>query len=856
MSVSNVLGSTKRIESSARKVFEAVALLSLACSTEPDRAPLPLDELLSGGQARAGIITKSSELIGGDEAKAGLGDFKLYNSKIAVIVAAKDLGRGLLPYGGNIIDADVVRPGQLGRTTFGEVLIGLDLAVLHPSNIVIAKDGRDGGPAVIRVEGRADGIPLFDALLGNILSGSRPTLEVTAEYTLEPDADWVRMKYSAKNVAPDKVTAEIGLPIIGFLFSHSRPFLPGWGFVTPDSGATGPYFAAFDDDVGYLYYRPDVALSFIYSDAGTAVIAGLGDPMTIRAQETLSFEHILIVTDGDVSRTQERWQRLTGGPTLGSLNGRVTSGGMAVAGAKVNVLEASPRSTDRDFVTQTRTLADGSYSARVPPGSYKIVVSAEGHPISPPREVTVASEGDAQADVELELTASLTYRIADEADRLIPAKLSIVPTEGAPDRLPERFGVNAEPGGVQKTEYAITGSGTLAVRPGHYALWASRGAEYEVATSSVSLEPGESKEVSFVVRRVVDTTGWLASDTHIHAQLSTDSPDRYPFKVKAMVVEGLELPISTEHEAIGDFNPAIEKLGLGAFMKGIVGSEISTTTYGHFNGFPLVADPNKPGNGRIDWIGLPPAKTFAAIRANAGDPYVQANHPRSTAIKGYFTSMGFDRDVFKARRDDFSSEFDGIEVANGCGTNDLENVMADWFSFLNHGQKKWATGSTDSHRAEEGEMGFPRTYVAMPTDDPARASLDDFRKSTKAGHMIITCGPFVEMKIQGASLGDTITANGSEVMVSARVAAPSWVDVDTIEVIVNGAVATSVIVDSQDVERFRGEIRTPIPSGRDAWIILRVRGAEPNQSWPRGRPSWAFTNPIFVDGNADGAWTM
>ncbi|MBI2378023.1 MAG: CehA/McbA family metallohydrolase [Deltaproteobacteria bacterium] len=834
------------------------AMCAGSCVDEAKEAsPLPLDEPLSSGKARAGIITKPSELVGGDTAKGGVGDYKLYNSRIAVIIAAPGLGRGLLPYGGNIIDADRVRPkGEPGQSSYGEVIVGLDLAVMRPHRVIVAADGRDGGPAILRVEGKADGIPLFDALLGNVLSGARPTLEFGVEYTLDPDVDFIRIKYLAKNVAADKVTAEIGLPIVGFLFSHARPFLPGYGFVSPDSGAAGPYFAAFDEGVSYLYFRPEVPLSIIYSDAGTAVIGGLGDPIRIRAQETISIEHLLLVGDGDVARTQGLYAKLRGEPVGARISGKVTAAGTAIPGAKVNFLEANPRNPERNFVSQTRTDADGAYQAELPPGEYHVVIASEGHPVSEPKAFTLTSQGSATVDVDVAPAATISYEIKDERGGLLPAKLTIVP-EGQPvDRLPPRYGSDDEPSGVQKTEYAITGRGSVSVRPGSYSLWVSRGAEYEVATSSVTLVAGARHAATFSLQRVVDTSGWIATDTHIHAQLSSDSPDRYPFKVKAMVVEGLELPISTEHEAIGDFNPAIEALGLQPFIKGIVGSEVSTTTYGHINGFPLVADPTKPGNGRIEWIGLAPAKTFEAIRANPGDPYVQVNHPRSTAIKGYFTAMGFNRETFLARRTDFSDEFDGIEVANGCSTGHLNDEMLDWFAFLNHGKRRWATGSTDSHRAGEGEMGFPRTYVKMPTDDPRAASLDDFRRATKAGQMSISCGPFLDMKIGSVGIGGLAQLTGRRVSIEARVSAPSWIDVDTLEVILNGEVVESVSMAGRDqVDRFRGAVQLDVPEG-DAWVILRARGDEPHRVWPRGKPSWAFTNPIFLDGNGDGAWSM
>ena len=48
--------------------------------------------------------------------------------------------------------------------------------------------------------------------------------------------------------------------------------------------------------------------------------------------------------------------------------------------------------------------------------------------------------------------------------------------------------------------------------------------------------------------------------------------------------------------------------------------------------------------------------------------------------------------------------------------DDEAGSMLDWFALLSHGQKKFATGGSDSHHAGVNEVGYPKTYVRMPTD--------------------------------------------------------------------------------------------------------------------------------------------
>ena len=349
----------------------------------------------------------------------------------------------------------------------------------------------------------------------------------------------------------------------------------------------------------------------------------------------------------------------------------------------------------------------------------------------------------------------------------------------------------------------------------------------------------------------------MSTDTHVHAQLSPHIPDLYPYKVRTMVVEGLEVPVSTEHEAIGDFNPAIRALELTDWIHGIVGSEVTTFTYGHFNAFPLVPDPSKTNNGRIDWYGRKPADTFANIRANPGDPFLQVNHPRGNALGGYFSAMGYEATPFTFDNADYSADFDGIEVMNGCGNGSIyRDTIQDWFAYLNHGVKKVGTASTDNHKAQGGDMGLPKTFVRLSTDVPKEVSVDELRSAFKRGQLTLSCGPFVEMKIGDQEIGGTVMLQGDELQIQARVAAPSWVDVDVLEVLVNGQVVKAVPLSGAiGGDRFMGTVTASVPAGRDSWVALVARGDRPHGIWVRGRPSFALTNPIFIEGNGErGTW--
>src|SRR5690606_24848246 len=139
-------------------------VLSLSACSE-DAQPGDLTERLGQGQARAGVITKEAELIGGPTAEGELGDFKIYNSKIAVIIEKPGPSDGYGTYGGTVIDADVIRPvGTPGASNFGEMLMVYNMRTPRGVTAQVLNDGRDGGAATVRVTAEDGQFALIESI--------------------------------------------------------------------------------------------------------------------------------------------------------------------------------------------------------------------------------------------------------------------------------------------------------------------------------------------------------------------------------------------------------------------------------------------------------------------------------------------------------------------------------------------------------------------------------------------------------------------------------------------------------------------------------------------------------------------
>ena len=105
-----------------------------------------------------------------------------------------------------------------------------------------------------------------------------------------------------------------------------------------------------------------------------------------------------------------------------------------------------------------------------------------------------------------------------------------------------------------------TGETTLRVPAGSWRVVVSHGYEYEIDEQDVEVGAGATAQVTSTLAHVVDTTGQLCADFHIHTIRSNDSGDDAALKLRQGVADGLELPVRSDHEHVDDFQSIIEDL--------------------------------------------------------------------------------------------------------------------------------------------------------------------------------------------------------------------------------------------------------------------------------------------------------
>ena len=447
----------------------------------------------------------------------------------------------------------------------------------------------------------------------------------------------------------------------------------------------------------------------------------------------------------------------------------------------------------------------------------------------------------------------------------IPCKLTFVGVEGTPKPSFTHNDIGRPEGEMAiaafERVFSAVGSESIRVPTGTYDIYVSRGPEWDVSVSrKVKLGP-EGAKISAQLRHVIDTSGWLSADFHVHAAPSPDSIVPLSHRILEFVADGIDMIVATDHNAVTDYGPTIRQLGLSAMITSARGDELTTNGWGHFGAFPLPQDPAHAGQGAVLVHGHNAKEIFANVRERAPEAIIDVHHPRIDPGVGYFILGEFDPHSDRAARPGFSFDFDALEVLNGYqdpARKSVDRIIDDWLGLLNHGHLVTATGNSDTHHLTYNMGGYPRNYVHVQDDRPDRVTPQEVAASVKNHHVFFTTGPFVRFRSGKGDIGDMVAAPGGKTAVDIEVDAAPWVSVNRVILYVSGKEAKRwQVPESHDVKRFSVHHEITLPA--DGYAVVRVDGDKimaPVVGDHRifGVYPLALTNPIFFDVNGNGRY--
>jgi len=832
--------------------------------------PLPLDEPLGAGQVRAGVIDKQSELLSGVEAHGWIGDFKLYNDRVAFIVENISEPRGWMPYGGTLLDADRVRgEGQAGEELFEEMAINIDLMTLYPTEAEVVNDGSDGQPALVRIRGEQRGIPLVDAAVGGALEPKN--FDIIQDYILEPDADYLRIRTSFKSRTASPVSIQVGDLVLNG--DRTSDFFKGAGISDEYTGGSADYYGGFAPCLCYLYTGAQGGIQSALSiESITPMVIAQGQAPPRRDENPLVVERLLIVGAGGMDACLRTLADVRKNGDQGLLGGKLTdTGGAPEAGAIVLARDDS-LPEGRDYVDQTYTGEDGNYEMQLLPGSYRIEFRAPGRDALVLDAPALGAAESVSLDASLPPPARLHFGCTGE-DRdgvqlgTVPCKLSL------------QAGLDADRHAavpIDLVTFGAAGSGELILPVGDWTATLSRGWEYSIQRQNVTAVAGQTVEVQGTLRRQVDTSGYIAADLHNHSTRSIDSTFQIEDKIGSNACEGLDLVVLADHDCQADFTPQVEGMiedlpfDLHKWVRFVTGNEISPM-YAHHTSFPLPTHPSGWIYWQVPWTLYDQGKfvrfleypEILARERELGAEVINVAHP--LANSGYFSYLGFDPPAVMPRIDSldpakFTPDFDTIELLNSDGVDTmLDKILPMWCAFNNQGMFRTASGVSDAHQ-RGSEAGFGRTMVASSAERADLIDLQEIWDNLRQHHAMVSGGIFVRLAIGEAAVGDLVSLTGA-FEVHLHVEAADWVPVERVDLLANGEiVATFDLAQPGEVDaqhpavRFDGDIaQNP---AADTWYAAVARGPADDRLDPvfRGARAVGMTNAIRVDLDGNGVF--
>jgi hypothetical protein len=855
---------------------------------------------LPPGKARAFEITDYRDLLTGPLAHNRKGDFMLRNDRARFVVQGanvRDL-HSVGQYGGNLIDAELL--SNPGTDNFFEMQPSVNIeTVINATSVVVLNDGQDGTAAIVESCGPDDLIDYINASsqvadFGVVLPPGidDQDYDVTGctQFVLEPrmpgePGNRLEITTTIYNEGGDAIGLFPGdyLNGMGELEQYTRldPVSSsladaGIGELTAIPGLSSFSYFGFGQAEGVSYGRiglPSPSLPALpdssFSTSGVSFVLASNsvlqllipgpDPPTLALGpgESGSFSRVFVVGEGSIGDVIDAEIDLLG-QTHGTLQGCVTVGGVPAPGARVSVGPISGGAI-AELTSGWVTDASGCYEGNLPVGSYGVAAAREGTPYqgggSTPaiNAVAIADGAVTVQDIDLPATGRLHVQVTDPNawPTELPARITVVGFDPSPEPIilfnlffasaGGTFGDPTKdplPFGVTAAKYTgADGVVEFDLEPGDYQVYVSRGTEYSLYDEAVQIQPGATSNVAAQITRVLDTTGFVSSDYHVHSINSPDSRISLKNRVEQFAGEGVENFIATDHDARTDPNPTIVAEGLEQYVKGTTGEEITTFDTGHYNGYPLGIDPARPSGGSTDWARpAPPGQDFPAYGAFSRSPaeihaavlnqlasdgtplntspnvVVQINHigsqfgplqidtsqepPQSFLDPGEPEIFRLDPSVAN-----FFHAFPALELWNGSTRGAQGEFLNDrigiWMNLLNQGIITTFIADTDTHTFLNLRTAGARTWTASPKDKPFWIDPDDVAGSVLAGRATSGQGVYVQTRLREtddpgneANLGwggstTLATAGDGEVTLVIDVQAPLWAPFDTVEIYAN-----------------------------------------------------------------------
>jgi hypothetical protein len=752
----------------------------------PVTAPMVHPE---AGTARAFIARAAGDLSRGAAAAGEPGDFVLRNENlVAVVRAAGHRGR-VAPTGGQLIDlAPVGADDALGEAALFLDPDGRSMPLF--TEVAVARDGRDGGMAIVRAAGH----DARDEQVG-----------VEVDYILESGADRLRIMTTVTH----KGRSHYRDFVIGHWMSWGglHAFVPGPGAELEGQRTRSGWVGADAGRGALLLAGVGTLLEAVHGRDFSQVIEQRTylAPGTMLTHET----SLYVAPEGGVAAAESMLnasrQSVTG-QVRGVLREQkrqrpVTDGWVLVA------------ARDGTWVTRARTNAQGAFVLDVEPGHYRLVAVANGRAPSQPVEIRVDADGLVEKNLVIEPAGRLRLAVVDESGAARPARVALngrngaqAPTLGPASGLPL----------AGNFIHAPSGRFSGRIPPGSYDVLIGAGPEFGQVAREIQIRPGETARLEVTLPRQMKTEGHVALDPRVHTLHGPTSAVTGSDRLGSCAVEGVGAVIATDERA-GEPWPVSAPSSVLALR----GLELQATD-ARVGALPLVTVPLLPAR-----LPVTAAESMPFLRGLPGSPLVAVFRPRARTV-GYFERFAYDPASPTLPRGGFTLDFDLLEVVSAGAGADTDQTLRDFLALLALGRFPTPIGSSGSDELATQICGQPRTWLRAEVRDAATVEA-----ALRRGAVVASMGPLVKL--------DPGTGAAREVVV--QVSAPDWARPTSLELHSDAGPVQRI-----DLAVGKGPLAftraLPIPPAA-TWVVAVVDGPRrANALYPAGVRPLAVTGAL------------
>jgi hypothetical protein len=343
-----------------------------------------------------------------------------------------------------------------------------------------------------------------------------------------------------------------------------------------------------------------------------------------------------------------------------------------------------------------------------------------------------------------------------------------------------------------------------------------------------------------------DTERWISGDLHVHMNYGGAYRNMPAHLVQQAEAEDLAVVndlVVNKEQRFPDI--ACDGKGVDPASKPgamvIHGQEFHTSYWGH-RGILAIQDhillPGYAGYPNTAAASLFPMNADVYDLAHAQEALVGAVHPFD-AVPDPFANPP-QRITDELPVDVALEKLDYMEIV---GFSDHRSTAAVWYKLLNLGFRIPAGAGTDAtanYAAPiRGQVGMDRVYARVP-EGPLNMEL--WFEALKKGRTFATNGPLIEFTLGAQQVGDELKLDRAQDAVPFTAKLRSIVPVDHLELVCNGRVVQSFLLDGP---KDSSDTKGAIPVKESGWCVLRA--SSDRAEYPvLDSYVYATTSPIYV----------